>query len=95
MSNRVDLFSNISATGNGAAQAWPGGSGAFIAEGTIGGSAIKLQMQTPQGTWIDIDPALNFTTLPNSYGFIIPPGQIRAVLTGGTPTNIYAWAASL
>lgn len=95
MTNRVDLLTNISATGNGAAAAWPGGSGAFVAEGAIGGSAIKLQMQTPQATWIDIDPALTFSTLPNSYGFLIPAGQIRAVLTGGAPANVYAWAVSL
>lgn len=95
MSNRVDLLTNISAAGNGAGQPWPGGSGAFISEGTIGGSSLKLQMQTPQATWIDIDPALTFATLPNSYGFLIPAGQIRAVLTGGSPVNVYAWAVSI
>ena len=95
MSLRKDLLTNISATGNGTGTDWPGGAGAFMGEGTIGGSALKLQMQTPQGTWIDIDTALNFTTLPSSYGFLIPAGQIRAVLTGGSPTNIYAWAVSI
>lgn len=94
MTNRVDLLTNISVAGNGAGFVWSGGAGAFVAEGTIGGSALKLQMQTPQGTWIDIDPALTFSTLSNSYGFLIPAGQIRAVLTGGSPVNVYAWAIS-
>jgi len=95
MTHRVDLLSNISSAGNGSAVNWPGGSGAFVAEGTIGGSSLKMQMQTPQGTWIDIDPSLTFASLPSSYGFLIPPGQIRAVLTGGSPSGVYAWAVSL
>lgn len=92
---RVDLLSNVSSAGNGAGFAWVGGAGAFCAEGTLGGSSLKMQMQTPQGTWTDIDAALTFTTLPSVYGFMLPQGQIRAVLTGGSPTGIYAWAVAI
>lgn len=95
MAHRVDLFSNVSAAGNGVGQAWPGGAGALVVEGTPAGSVFKMQMQTPQGTWIDIDPALSFATLPATYGFLIPAGQIRGVLTGGAPANIYAYAVSI
>ena len=95
MATRKDLFTNVSATGNGTGVEWPGGPGAFIGEGTIGGSALKLQMMTPSGGWVDLDPALTFTTLPNSYGFMAPSGQLRAVLTGGSPSGVSAWAASI
>jgi hypothetical protein len=74
---------------------WPGGPGAFMGEGTIGGSALKLQMISPNGTWMDVDPLLTFTALPNAYGFQIPEGRIRAVLTGGAPANIFAYAITM
>lgn len=95
MATRKDLLVNISATGNGNWIDWPGGPGTFIGEGTIGGSALKLQMETPSGAGVDLDPALTFTTLPNAYGFMAPSGRLRAVLTGGSPASISAWAASI
>lgn len=95
MATRKDLLVNVSAAGNGTDIEWPGGPGAFIAEGTIGGSALKLQMMTPSGGFVDMDPALTFTTLPNAYGFMAPSGRLRAVLTGGAPVSVSAWAASI
>jgi hypothetical protein len=87
--HRVDLLSNASATGS--AGTWPGGKGAFLAEATWGGGTIKLQMQTPQGTWVDVaDTSL---TANGHKVFEIPAGQIRANLA--TATAAYAWAVRI
>ncbi len=69
---------------------WLGGRGWFIAEAAAwGGGSVKLQYQTPQGTWVDID-ATNLSLTANSlYGFEAPPGPMRAVRT--TATGVYAW----
>jgi hypothetical protein len=95
MRERQTLLNNISATGNGNGVGWAGGPGVFSVEGTAGGTAAKLQMLLPQGNWVDVDPALTFTVFPNVYGFNVPQGQIRAVLTGGAPVSVFAYATSL
>jgi hypothetical protein len=95
MATRKDLLTAVSVTGNGAFIDWPGGPGVFVGEGTIGGSALKLQMETTSGAGVDLDPSLTFTTLPNAYGFMAPSGRLRAVLTGGAPVSINAYVASI
>jgi hypothetical protein len=101
MSFRATLFSNQNAAGNGAAFDWPGGPGAFIGEGTLTGATLKLQVETPSGGWLDVLGAFGaaapaaLAALPAQYSFHATPGRIRAVLTGGTPTSINAWAVSL
>jgi hypothetical protein len=86
----VILASNASATG--AAVAWPGGSGTFIASATFGGGTVKLQFLGPDGsTWIDCGTD---TTLTAAGGgnFELPPGQqIRVNIA--TATAVYASAA--
>ena len=83
---RVTLAENASATGSGFS--WPGGKGIFMAEATFGGGTVKLQMKSPNDTWIDV-PGATFTV--NRLEQIdLPPGLIRVHIT--TATNVYAYA---
>ena len=84
------LLSNASATGT--AQAWPGGYGVFTAAGTFGGSTVTFQFLGPDATtWIAVG---SDTTLTAAGGgaFLLPPGTIRAAVSGGTPSALYAQA---
>lgn len=98
----VALLSNVSAAGNGAAFGWTGGSGVATFDGTFGGTSATLQYLGPSGTWLDVkalDPSTGTQTTvaltaAGMIGFLLPPGQIRAVLTGGAPANVYAIAAT-
>lgn len=82
---RVDLVSNASATGNG--MTFVGGRSAFIAEATFGGGTVKLQAQSPQGTWIDVSGG---SLTANGFVLLdLPPGQYRANIA--TATAVYAW----
>lgn len=84
---RVTLVENASATGS--AKQWPGGKGVFMAEATFGGGTVKLQTQTPNGTWIDVDGAS--VTAAGMKVFDLGPCQIRANIA--TATAVYAYAA--
>lgn len=88
-STRVDLLNNASATG--AEIIWPGGRGLFAADGTFGGGTVKLQFFGPAGNWLD---AGTYTTLTAAGGgnFDLPQGLIRAAVSGGTPSGLYAYA---
>lgn len=86
----VGLLSNASATGS--AADWAGGRGVFSAAGTFGGATITLQYLGPDlSTWI---AAGTDTTLTAAGGgvFDLPPGRIRALVTG-SPSGMYANAA--
>ena len=90
---RLDLISNGTVTGN--AFIWRGGRGHFAAAGTFGGSTVKLQFLGPDGsTWID---AGTYTTLTSSGGgnFDLPECQIRASISGGSPSGIFAVAVGV
>lgn len=86
----VTLLSNAAATGS--QLLWPGGQGAFMVAGTFAGATISLQFLGPDNTtWIDAGIA---TTL-NAVGaglFTLPACPIRASITGGPPSGIYAAA---
>lgn len=84
---RVTLVANASATGS--ALKWPGGRGVFMAEATFGGGTVKLQTQTPNGTWIDVDGAS--VTAAGTKVFYLGPCLIRANIA--TSTAVYAYAA--
>lgn len=91
--NAYTLATNASATGS--AVAIMGGEYQFLAEGTVGASAISLQMQSPNGTWADVQvfaaSAVKFTTLPNAQtGIDLPAGNVRMAATGGAPSALYA-----
>lgn len=84
------LLSNASATGS--ATTWGGGSGVFEAAGTFSGATVKLQRLGPDGaTWYDVGADTTLTAAGGGY-FIMPPGQIKAVISGGPPSGMYASA---
>lgn len=92
------LASNLSATG--AAVAIKGGEYIFMAEGTVSGSTISLQVQTPNGTWTDVlvfsGSAVKTTTLPYAQtGVDLPAGNVRMAATGGTPSALYSYLVGL
>jgi hypothetical protein len=69
---------------------WLGGRGTFIVESLAwGGGSVKLQMKTPNGTWIDIDP-MGTLTADGAVGFELPPCEVKVVVD--TATGVYAWA---
>jgi hypothetical protein len=93
-SQTYTLASAASATG--AAVPIRGGEYMFMAEGTPVGSTISLQMQTPNGTWVDVQvfaaSAVKSATLPfTQTGIDLPAGNVRMAATGGTPTGLFAY----
>jgi hypothetical protein len=92
------LATNLSATGT--AVAIKGGEYQFSVEGTVGGSTISLQFQTPNGTWSDLlifaGSPVKSTTLPFTQTQIdLPAGNVRMAATGGTPSALYAYLVGL
>lgn len=84
------LLSNAAATGS--AQGWKGGRGVFTLAGTVGGATITLQYLGPDGaTWLTAAAATTLTAV-GVASFELPPGQIRAAVTGGAPSGLYAQA---
>lgn len=92
------LLSNATATGS--YVRWEGGEGVVLFAGTFGGTSATVEYLGPDGvTGIPLtamDSAGVQTTVAltaaGGFGFILPPGRIRAVLTGGSPTGMYAQA---
>ena len=85
--NTVQLLNNATATG--AAQSWDGGDCVFMAEGTFAGATLQLQIQSPQGTWLNVTGA-SLTAAGAVLNLKVPPGNVRCLVTG-TPTAMYAW----
>lgn len=86
----------VAGNATGAAVAIKGGEYLVAFDGTIGGSAISLQFQSPSGVWIDVDvftgSTVRYTALPRSQtGINLPAGNVRCALTGGTPSGINAY----
>lgn len=89
-SHSVSLISNGSATSSW--YQWPGGTGVFQVAGTFNGATIKLQFMGPDNsTAIDVGVEVTLTAA-GMGGFVLPPGPIRASVTG-SPSGIYAVAA--
>lgn len=91
------LLSNGTATG--AAVAVKGGEYIFMAEGTVAGATIALQLQSPNGAWSPVlifaGSAVSFTALPNAQtGVDLPAGNVR-VFISGSPTGVYAYLIGL
>lgn len=92
------LAINASATGN--AVAVRGGEYVVFFDGNPGGATISLQIQSPNGTWIDASVFTNsiikYTNLPASQtGIDLPACNVRMAATGGSPTGIYAYLVGL
>lgn len=92
------LLSAGNATG--AAVDVKGGEYIVFFDGTIGGSTISLQIQSPSGTWIDVDvftgATVKYTALPRAQtGIDLPAGKVRCALTGGSPSGINAYLVGL
>ena len=82
------LLSNASATGSGVT--WGGGRGVFSLAGTVSGATITLQYLGPDGsTWLAAGSATTLTGV-GLGAFELPPGQVRALVAGGTPSGLYA-----
>lgn len=87
-SAKLNLISNGSASSSGAF--WPGGEGTFHVVGTFGGTTVSLQRLGPDGaTWTDIGTDVTLTD-EGMGNFNVGPGTIRAAVTGGTPSGLYA-----
>lgn len=92
------LLSNASATGE--YVRWEGGHGVATFAGTFGGTSATLEYLGPDGATAlavktladDGTQTAVALTAAGAIGFILPPGRIRANLTGGTPTGMYAQA---
>jgi hypothetical protein len=85
--NRV-LLANVDAAGAGAAiTVGIGGEFMFIVEGTFGTSAA-LQVQGPNGTWINIGGDATMTAA-GACIVDLAPGSYRVNVVG-TPTDMYA-----
>ena len=99
-SSSVKLLDNESATG--AAKPWPGGRGHFSCIGTFGGTSVQLQYMGPNGSYINAqalapDGTLTAVPLTAAGGFVfeLPATDIKAVVTGGSPSALYAIAARI
>lgn len=93
------LAAGLAATG--AAVPVRGGEYMFLADGTVGGSTISLQIQLPDLTWCDVgalggNAIVKSTTLPVTVTPItLPACMVRMAATGGAPTGINAWLAGI
>lgn len=93
-SNSYTLATNLAATGS--AVAIPGGEYHFTAEGTPSTTTISLQMQSSNGTWMDVQvfsgSAVKSTTLPFSQtGIVLPACNVRVANTGGTVAGLFSY----
>lgn len=81
------LLSNASATSGNVS--WPGGLGVFTVTGTFSGATVKLQCIARDGTALDVGPDTTLTA-GGMGAFTLPPCLIKATITGGPPSGIYA-----
>jgi len=89
------LLANATATGS--AVDWPGGRGVFsVYAGTLSGATAKLAWSPDGGTtWLPVDQGGDtYTTLTaaGAGGFVLPACKIRAEVSGGPPSGVYAKA---
>lgn len=87
---RATLISNGSSTGS--PVPWNGGPGIFQVAGTFGGSTVSIQYMSVDGsTYI----TLGSLTAAGILSFVAPQGLIRASVSGGSPSGLYAAADSV
>lgn len=84
----ANLLRNASATGS--AVHWNGGQGVFTCAGTFGGATVSLQYLGPDDTtWVTAGTDTTITAAGGGL-FTIGVGQIRALVSGGAPSGLYA-----
>lgn len=87
-----NLLNNASATGEAVTNS--GGTYVITADGTFGGTTLQLQLLSPDGTsWISV--ASGTFTAEGSFVCDLPAGSIRMLVTGGTPSALYADAKKI
>ena len=96
--SRVTLGENINAISVGAGKIWKGGAACMFAEASAWAGTLKLHMQTPQGTWINVvdmngDPIALIAN--GTVAVSIPPGLIRFSHISSNPTGLYVWIAHM
>lgn len=90
-SSVFSLLSNASTTGP--AVGWPGGVGVFSASGTWGGGTVTLEFLGPDGTTY-LAAGTQTTLTSNGAGvFYLPHTMIKALVSGGAPSALYATAS--
>lgn len=83
---QIVLAENVAA-GNGADKSVYGGKYIFMAEATWGGGNAKLQVKTPNGTYVDVPSS---TLSANGMLQVeIPQGIVRVVFATGTALYAY------
>lgn len=90
----------VAGNATGQAVAIKGGEYQFMVDGTVGGSTISLQLQSPSGAWMDAQvftgSLVRFTALPgNQTGISLPAGNVRCAVSGGSPSGINAYLVGL
>lgn len=85
---RLALLENDSATGD--PVVWGGGIGSFTAEGTFNGTTVYLEYESPSGNWISAGSESELTA-EGGFVFELHPCRIRAAVSGGSPSALYAW----
>jgi len=92
----VQLLTNAAATG--AAVKWPGGSGTLFARATAWAAAtLALEVNTNNDAGAAVWGPLTGVSLTadGAVAFSLPPSDIRAAITGGPPTAVFAHAVRI
>lgn len=80
---------------SGAAVDFPGGHVQIMAQATAwAGASVIVQMQTPTGDWIALDPTILTFTANAIQRSIASRGPIRIAVTGA-PTGLQVWAVGI
>lgn len=78
-----------------------GGRYMFMADGTVGGATVALQIQCPDGTWSTVgavggNAVIQATVLPYTVTPVdLPAGNVQVAITGGTGVAVNAWLAGI
>ncbi len=90
MGKRIELIENGSATSS--ATRWPGGKGSMTVAGNFNTAIVTLQTLAGDGaTWVKV---IDFAAAEHK-NFELAEGQIRAEITGGPPSGLYAIAVQI
>lgn len=93
LAHSATLFNAVSATGNGGPVSWPGGRGVMSGSGTFGGTTLTLEFRAVDGSWVPVSTPAGVAasmTGPGQVPFEAPAGNLRGVLTSGTPSGLSA-----